>query len=781
MVSFVWRKRWFLLLFPLLLAASVWQIRVESDLNAFFTATDNEDSRLLSELLKSGELSRRYLLVVEKGNGSNPGNEAEHDASSLPASAAMDAFSAKLVEKLAQIEDVEQVWPANEPPREWIDAIRTYAPYHARLFSLNPKQDGSTLFDPDKLESRAEGLKKALFSPQGGFVKAIAKQDPLLLSLNGFKDMQNQFQRQANLNSGGALILQSRPAALDSDAHLRLQAAIRTSFDALNQYAGEKFRLSMAGVPVFSVAAQSEISRDVTLVSVASSVAVTLVFLLLFRSFSALHWVMMVQAASFVLGTLATALVFGYVHSLTLALGASLIGICTDYPIHVMVHCAKHRHPPLDAVRLLWPSLAMGGLTTIIGYAALGFTGFPGFEQIAVFALFSISASLALTRWVLPALLAKSTLHSAHLPGIAAWAGFCGRHRRGLLSLFTISVILAFFTLPQLRWMDDMQKLAMNMDQIKQQDEAVRAHFSSIEPGRFVLIQANDIETALRRSEAVERRLIMLKWAGILSEYHGLFPWLASQDLQAENAKVFTQALTPQFQEAWRAGLVKAGLSLDKLGKLLPPIAEPLRPETVLASPVRHILSGQMIESQNGVALSIWLGEHDPVKLAEGLVGLEGTRYFSQKDQLDQLAGQYRDRSLLMLAIGIAVMGLFILLQQRNMRKVVLTLLPSVASVLFIFAIWALMGEEVSFLHVIGLLLSVSLCVDYGIFFMDNRGEDSDVTYHGIAASTLTTLASFGALGLGKTPTLPILALSVSLGVTLGFLLCPLLIQKPTR
>jgi predicted exporter len=134
-----------------------------------------------------------------------------------------------------------------------------------------------------------------------------------------------------------------------------------------------------------------------------------------------------------------------------------------------------------------------------------------------------------------------------------------------------------------------------------------------------------------------------------------------------------------------------------------------------------------------------------------------------------------------MLGIGIAVMALFIGFQQRSMGKVLLTLLPSVASVLFIFAAWVLMGEEVSFLHVIGLLLSVSLCVDYGIFFMDNRGQDTDVTYHAIASSTLTTLASFGALGLGKTPTLPILALSVSLGVTLGFLLCPLLISLKPR
>jgi len=768
-MSLVWRKRWFLVLLPLLVAVTVWQIRIESDLNAFFTAGDNEDSKLLSGLLQSGELSRRYLLVVEQANIPNEAH-----------STSLDAFSAKLVLQLARIEGVEQVWPANQPPREWIDAVGSYAPYHARLFSLNPMEDGRELFDPSGLSHRAEGLKQALLSPQGGFVKAVAKQDPLLLSLNGFKDLKNQFDHQAELDGGGALILQSRPAALDSDAHLRLQTAIRASFDSLNQSSGGLFRLSMAGVPVFSAAAHGEISRDVALVSAVSGVAVAAVFLLLFRSFSALHWVMMVQIASFVVGTLATALAFGTVHSLTLALGGSLIGICTDYPIHVMVHCAKHRNSPLDAARLLWPSLVLGGLTTVIGYAALGLTGFPGFEQIAIFALASITASLGLTRWVLPALLAHSSLHVAHLPGIVAWVDFCARRRTLLLGLFAVCVVLAGLALPQTRWMNDMQKLALNMDRLKQQDEAVRSHFAGIEPGRFVLVQADDLETALRRTEAAERRLKQLKQAGILTEYHGLFPWLVSQELQDDNAQVYAQALTPNFQDAWRAALVKAGLSVDKLGQLSPPAAQALEPKAVLASPVRHILSGQMIEGQKGVVLTLWLGGHDPQKLAEGLAGLAGTRYFSQKDQLDRLASLYRDRSLVMLALGIVVMGLFIWLQQRNIAKVLLTLLPTLASILFIFAIWALIKEEVSFLHIIGLLLSVSLCVDYGIFFMDNRGRDSDITYHALASSTLTTLASFGALGLGKTPTLPILALSVSLGVTLGFLLCPLLIQKPS-
>ena len=49
------------------------------------------------------------------------------------------------------------------------------------------------------------------------------------------------------------------------------------------------------------------------------------------------------------------------------------------------------------------------------------------------------------------------------------------------------------------------------------------------------------MEMALQRSEAVERRLKSTQAGGVLSEYHGLFPWLVSQDLQAENAKVYAR------------------------------------------------------------------------------------------------------------------------------------------------------------------------------------------------------------------------------------------------
>jgi predicted exporter len=754
---------------PCLLAITLWQIRVESDLNAFFTSTEDADSRLLANLLQSGELSRRYLLVIE------PSNPINHDTTSnLSAS----AFAAELVKQWQALAGVERVWYANQPPADWLAAVQSYAPYYSQVYSLKPELDAPDLLATDGLAKRAEGLKQALLLPQAAVVKAVAKQDPLLLSLQGFKNLQQQFQATAKNSHAVALILQSTPPALDSEAQQQLQTTIRSVFDVANAQSGAQFRLSWAGVPVFSVATHAEINQDVTWVSIASSVAVVLVFLGLFRSFATLHWIMLIQGAAFLVGVLATSLFFGHVHSLTLALGASLIGICVDYPIHILVHVARDKSSPQACVNLLWPSLFMGGLTTVIGYIAMGMTGFPGFEQIAVFALFSILAALALTRWILPALLTRISPKATPLPMVNQWLLFCQQRRKLLLSLVGIATVLAFFCLPQLRWMSDMQRLALNMDVLKKQDQTVREHFSSIQPGRFVLIHGDDFETALQRSEAAERQLLAMKQSGALKEYYGLFPWLSSQALQQDNSKFYQQAMTPAFAEAWRSAIGQAGLSVEKLGTLSTAPMPMLLPEQVLQTPVRQILSGQVLATTPEVVLSLWLGDHDPSALQQALQDLPGVRYFSQKDQLDHLAAVYRDRSLLMLAIGGLVMALFIYVQQRSVLKTGLTLLPAAIGTLFIFATWTLMGEELSFLHVIGLLLSISLCVDYGIFFMENRGGDSLITYQAIAVSTLSTVASFGALGLGKTPTLPILALSVSLGVGVGFLLCPILIPN---
>jgi len=104
------------------------------------------------------------------------------------------------------------------------------------------------------------------------------------------------------------------------------------------------------------------------------------------------------------------------------------------------------------------------------------------------------------------------------------------------------------------------------------------------------------------------------------------------------------------------------------------------------------------------------------------------------------------------------------------------TLAPAFLAALLILGLWAWTGEEISFLHLIGFLLAVAICVDYGIFYQENRSGDLSLTYHAVAVSMMTSALVFSCLFFAQTSTLQILAKVVSCGVLLGFLLCPLLI-----
>lgn len=760
------RKRLFFLLLPLLAALTWWQTRVETDLNAFFTATTREDAAFLAGFLQSGEWSRRYLLLVEPAS------------TATGTQASTQAFAARLARRLQALEGVERAWPVREPPPAWIDAMQAAASRAASIYSLDPQVERAALFDPAALPQRAQGLRQALLSPQGDVVKPIAKQDPLLLSLHALRGLQDRFEKTA-VGGDGGILLQSHAPSLDAEVQRPLQEAIRALFADLNRETGGTFRLHMTGIPVFTVAAHDQISRDVAVVSTVSTLGVILVFLLLFRSFAALHWVLLIVAASYAAGTLATVWTFGVVHSLTLALGSTLTGVCVDYPIHVLAHASESPdESPGTAVRKVWTSLFAGALTTVVGYCALGFTGFPGFRQVAVFSAVSICATLALTRWVLPALLTATALRPPRIAGLAGWVGFCRRRRIPLLLLLCTALAGAAATLPDMRWMDDLSHLTMDMGALRQQDQAIRSRLGGVEAGRFVVVKAATLDAALERSEAAERRLRGLVQGGGVSEYHGLYPWLVSSRLQRDNAAAYAGAVTPEFRQAWRAALGGAGLAVDKLGNLPAPTSAAIPADAMLTPAIKQILSGQIIEQPDGVALVLWLGTHRPEAVAAALADLPGVRYFSQRDLLNDLARDYRDQSLEMLGWGLLAIYLLLWLRYRHGGKAFFSLLPALLAALSIFAAWALLGQEVSFLHVLCLLLAVSICEDYGIFFLDNGGGDIHVTYQAIAASMLTTAVSFGALGLAENPTLRVVAVAVTLGIVLGFLLCPLLIRE---
>jgi len=762
--SLKWRNRLFYIMPPLLAMALFLSVTIKTDLSAFIVAGNNVEEILLASEMQSGSLSRRYLISVL-----TPHHPEESKV-----------FIRTLQKQLKTIKGVVNVWRPGEQSQVSQTIQTVYSHYGSLMYSLNPEPDLAALFSASGLEKTAQLLKNLVLSPQRDIFKPIILEDPLLLSLKAFQSLSVQAQQVSNQSSDYQnLILETTAAGLNAPEQSRIQAQIQLHFNQLVSGQLTGYQLEMTGVPIFAVATQHLIQSDITRISLISSVTLWLLFFLIFRSFKILFQVFSLLAIVILSSILMTQLVFGYVHGMTIAIGSTLVGICIDYPIHAVAHAQSVSiQERITIIKKIWPSMVLGGMTTMIGYIALGISGYPGFQQVAVYASTGIVTSLLLTRFVFPDLLMTSRKHLLNLPGISAWIGFCQQYRGYLIWLLVGVIGISGLGLKSLVWMQDMQALTPELNYLKQNDQRIRARMTSIEPGRFVLVSGSNIESALEKAEQVYRLLEPLKQQGALVDYFGLYPWILSVQQQQHNQTLLQAYLTDENQQQWQQALAEQALSVSRLGHLSYPLKSPLTLDQVFNTAVKNIIDSRIIIGKQQILIIIWLARHQPEIVRSALTQIEGAHYFSQRELLNQMTVNYTHRAKKLLIGGLALIILLLMVRYQSLIKALQTLLPAVLSAFFILAIWSYTGVAISFLHLVGFLLVVAICVDYGIFYQENRGGNYVVTYQAMSASMLTSACAFGGLLMAESSSLRILAGVVSLGVLLGFILCPLVIKR---
>jgi len=383
-----------------------------------------------------------------------------------------------------------------------------------------------------------------------------------------------------------------------------------------------------------------------------------------------------------------------------------------------------------------------------------------------------------LTRFVFPMLNTTNTsIQQLNVPFVAVWSSFCQRFRPWLILVLLMMLAASIYGLKSLHWLQDMQDLTPELNYLKLNDKKIRSRMTSIEPGRFVLVTGENTEAALQKAEEVYPLLEQLKQQGDLSDYYGLHPWLLSARQQQLNQSLLHQYLTPENQLLWQQALKQQGLSVKRLGTFDYTSTGALTLEYVLATPLKKLIDSRVITGKQQTIIMIWLAEHQPLAIQKVLDEIEGAQYFSQRDMLNNMTRDYTDRAQTLLTIGLVLIILVLFSRYKSLIKTLQTLLPALLAAFLILAIWSFTGEAVSFLHLVGFLLVVAICVDYGIFYQENRGGNITLTYQAMAASMLTSALAFGSLITAETASLRILAGVVAVGVVLGFLLCPLIIK----
>ncbi|HEU0067843.1 MAG TPA: MMPL family transporter, partial [Nitrospiraceae bacterium] len=381
--------RWPVLVWIVLITGALWftvtRLSVHSELSDLLPEGTTATQRLLLTQVRSGLAARLMLLAIE---GSHPDELAR--------------LSKGLGEGLREHSQIDFVGNGTQSlsPEERQVLFRS-----RYLLSRTAAAD---TFSADSLHVTLEQRLDDLRSPLAPMMKEYIPTDPtgeflgILQSWSGWEaPVTHRGVWMSADRHRALLVVETKAAGFDADAQEVIQQDIRASFQRVLNGSSSSARLLMSGPGVFTVEIQRTIEREVWWLS---TVAATLVFLLLYASYRSVTLVLLslIPLSSGILaGMVAVNSWFGFVHGITLGFGITLLGVVDDYPIHLFSHLSR-RETAQATMRAIWPTMRLGVLTTAIGFSALLLAGFPALAQLGLFALAGLGTAALVTRWVLP-------------------------------------------------------------------------------------------------------------------------------------------------------------------------------------------------------------------------------------------------------------------------------------------------------------------------------------------------------------------------------------------
>jgi predicted exporter len=672
--------------------------------------------------------------------------------------------------------------------------FQLYFPRRLLFLSSRPEAELGERFSDAGLRAAARALRDELALPEAQLTKGIAAADPLLAfpamlrrfeaaRLGGMRVIDGHFVDAEA--SHAILFLTTRHSAFDAEHQAPFADFIERSFGALDADFGGVLSLERSAVHRFAAASERLAREDMTRISAVSLAGIAVLFLAVFRSPFLLLVSLLPLAGGILTATSAGILLFGELHVITLVFGATLIGVCIDYPIHYITHHSllPAAGGPFASLRRLWPALAMGALTTVAGFAGLAWSGLPGVREIGVFSAVGVLAALVTTAAVLPPLMPRSPRSVPLQRSLAgAFATLLSRlqRRRGiLLAIPLAAAALCAVGLPRVVWDDDLYVLNVPLEpEWVAEDERVRGRVSRMDASRFVVALGNDDEEALRRNDAVYTRLTAAREAGLLEDFRSLHTFLWSEDLQTRNVSAVKGV--PELFARTSAALEAEGFRPEAFA----PFAAALREETpeplgfreLLDSPLAPLVESFRVQLDDGVGLITFLrGVKDPAGRVASIAGREHTHYFDQQQFLAELYGRYREKTSALIVLGlVAVLGL-LYLRYRRVSLSLAAAAPALLAAASTLALVSLSGSPINLLHLLGLLLVLSFGVDYGIFLLETRAhsESMAAALLSIAIACTSTCLAFGLLAASSFPALRALGTTTGLGVLMSLILAP--------
>jgi predicted exporter len=781
-----------------LAAIVVVRARYTADLSAFLPRAPTEGQRLLTEELRAGFASRLLMVAIE---GGDPGTRARIAADLARRLRADPAF--------VEVSDGDSAGFAR---------TASFLLGHRYLLSdaVTPQR-----FTAAGLHSAIGDTLDSLASPEGLIAKPLFTSDPTGETLHILDGLNPP--RIATLNGvwssrdgrRALLIAQTAAAGTDTDGQEQACLGVRGAFAAAaaRTPATPALRLELSGPGAFAVSARAVIRGQVIRLSAISALLIAALLLAAYRSATALLLTFIPVASGALAGVTAVALGFDAVHGITLGFGVTLIGEAVDYAIYLFIQSGG-----ADVAawrRGVWPTIRLGMLTSVCGFAALVPSGFQGLAQLGLFSIAGLAAAALVTRYVLPHW-RPAILQTRDLTALgASLARILNKLRPGRAALALLALLcgLVLFAHRATLFSRELTDLSPIPTADQDRDASLRADLGTPDARYLVVVSSPDSGAALESAEAIARRLTTLADTSVIGGFESPTRFLPSP--ASQRARQASLPAADELSARLREALVGLPVSAQRLAPFLRDVAQartaPLLTArdlsgTPLASAVDALLTASaatttaflpIAPAQAGelstTAIAAVRSAVDeatrvppPPPVAGGAALREfgpppvSARLLDLKAEADDLYAHYLGQAVSLSLVGLAAI-LLLLAVTRSPLQALRVVTPLALAVLTVAAGLALAGERLGILHVVGMLLIVAVGSNYALFFdrlaQHARGEVPRILAS-LAVANLATVMGFGVLAFSSVPVLAALGRTTAPGALLALVFSALLAPR---
>ena len=614
---------------------------------------------------------------------------------------------------------------------------------------------------------------RLLQTPKGLALRELLAMDPLAICGRTLQRLAPAKGSGPRLESGHLVSKDGKHALLfaepatpigDSNASREVMSAVRAAIKTLPP----DTTALVAGGHRHTEENANVIMRDVSYIIPISLILFAAAYLVFVRTVQGLS-IFLLPGVALIIASACVGLFYGSLSGIVIGFGSVILGITSDYAIHVYFAIRNGTNVARSLERVSKP-LLVGAGTTLVAFVAFLFSDIPCITQMAVFSVSGIVAAVLLALVVLPHFLDAKKGRQLRASQMKRE---CAIRRAPLAAVWLILLIVLVVLFREVPVNGDVRALSYVSEAITADETRTRELWGGLRESAMMAVRGNTLEEALSKNDAVWEALGKASHKGDFDRSRitglgGILPAISTQTARHEAWKTFWREHGPNTVARLGTLGAEVGFAPGAFAAFADWItAEPalMHPETLEG--IGLILPLQLARKTEKGSIVYSLVPPDIPSAVLAVLAEKGATFIAGHTFRDALASATRSDMVRFGCFSLLGVVFMVAVALRSPWRVALALLPIAVGLGSVLAVYQIFDLSLNIFHAIALPLVVALSVDYGVFILANlEGTLEAESRKGVILSGLTTLSSFGVLLLAIHPALHSLGLTVVLGLT---------------